>query len=219
MPYVFGPFSADRAAYRVFRGTKELTLTPKPLDLLFYLLERPGTLVTKEELLDEVWPDANVTENALAQAISELREALDDEAGSPTYVRTVARRGYRFIAPVTTVAPASPAAQPFTAAPAVPSASGGLPALAVVDFNNVTGDSEVAWLAAGIAETVTTDFAALDHFRVVDRWRVVQAARRVGASLHDVAAAVGADLIVAGSYQRNGPHLRITARVVDVLKR
>jgi TolB-like protein/tetratricopeptide (TPR) repeat protein len=87
-----------------------------------------------------------------------------------------------------------------------------------VDFNNVTGDSEVAWLAAGIAETVTTDFAALDHFRVVDRWRVVQAARRVGASLHDVAAAVGADLIVAGSYQRNGPHLRITARVVDVVK-
>ena len=215
MPYVFGPFSADRAAYRVFKGTTELALTPKPLDLLFYLLERPGTLVTKEELLDEIWPGANVTENALAQAVSELREALDDEAGAPTYVRTVSRRGYRFIAPVTT----SPA--PSTAPPppvASPSAPDGLQSLAVVDFTNVTGDTEVAWLAAGIAETVTTDFAALDHFRVVDRWRVVQAARRVGASLHDVASAVDADLIVAGSYQRNGPQLRITARVVDVVK-
>ena len=108
MPYVFGPFRADRAAYRVFRGTEELALTPKPLDLLFYLLERPGTLITKEELLDQVWRDANVTENALAQAVSELREALNDDASAPTYVRTVARRGYRFIAAVTTSTVALP---------------------------------------------------------------------------------------------------------------
>jgi DNA-binding winged helix-turn-helix (wHTH) protein/tetratricopeptide (TPR) repeat protein len=215
MPYVFGPFSADRAAYRVFKGTKELALTPKPLDLLFYLLERPGMLVTKEELLDEVWPGANVTENALAQAVSELREALADDASAPTYVRTVARRGYRFIAAVTTSPEAARAPHTDAGAPSAPS---GMPALAVVDFANVTGDAEVAWLAAGIAETVTTDFAALDHFRIVDRWRVVQAARRVGASLHEIAAAVGANLVVTGSYQRNGPRLRITARVVDVVK-
>ena len=214
MPYVFGPFRADRAAYRVFKGPKELALTPKPLDLLFYFLERPGTLVTKEELLDTIWPGANVTENALAQAISELRDALDDEPSAPTYVRTVARRGYRFIARVTTGEPETSASRrdtPHTASEAAQ-------VLAVVDFTNVSGDSEVGWLAAGIAETVTTDFAALDHFRVVDRWRVVQAARRVGANLHEIAAAVGADLVVAGSYQRNGPHLRITARVVNVVK-
>lgn len=215
MPYVFGPFTADRRAYRVFKGSTELALTPKPLDLLFYLLDRPGTLVTKEELLDTVWPGANVTENALAQAVSELREALDDDAGAPVYVRTVARRGYRFIATVTTTATAT--ATPLAAAVA-PVPRDGPQALAVVDFVNVTGDAEVAWLSAGIAETVTTDFTALNHFRVVDRWRVVQAARRVGASLHEIAAAVGADLVVTGSYQRNGPRLRVTARVVDVVK-
>jgi DNA-binding winged helix-turn-helix (wHTH) protein len=214
MPYVFGPFTADRAAYRVFRGSTELALTPKPLDLLFYLLDRPGTLVTKEELLDTVWPGANVTENALAQAVSELREALDDDAGAPEYVRTVARRGYRFIATVTTTisTPSQAAATP------APQAGSHPQALAVVDFVNVTGDAEVAWLAAGIAETVTTDFTALDYFRVIDRWRVVQAARRVGASLHEIGAAVGADLLVTGSYQRNGPRLRVTARVVDVVR-
>jgi DNA-binding winged helix-turn-helix (wHTH) protein len=214
MPYVFGPFTADRAAYRVFRGSTELALTPKPLDLLFYLLDRPGTLVTKEELLDTVWPGANVTENALAQAISELRNALDDDAGAPKYVRTVARRGYRFIATVTTTAPPTPPPRATANAPA----SRGAQSLAVVDFVNVTGDPEVAWLSAGIAETVTTDFTALGYFRVVDRWRVVLAARHVGASLHEVAAAVGADLVVTGSYQRNGPRLRVTARVVDVTK-
>jgi DNA-binding winged helix-turn-helix (wHTH) protein len=214
MLYVFGPFTADSAAYRVFKGKDELPLTPKLLDLLFYLLDRPGTLVTKEQLLDHVWPGANVTENALAQAVSELRDALDDEASRPAYIRTIARRGYRFIAPVTSSGEAPAGGSPSPAA--AKAAPGGLRALAVLDFANVTDDAEVAWLAAGIAETVTTDFAALDHFRVVDRWRVVQAARRVGPGLHEVAASLGADLVVTGSYQRNGSHLRITARVVDV---
>jgi DNA-binding winged helix-turn-helix (wHTH) protein len=215
MPYTFGPFTADRAAYRVFKGTREIALTPKLLDLLFCLLERPGTLVTKEELLEEVWPGANVTENALAQAVSELREALGDDAGAPQYIRTVARRGYRFVAPVAssdTTGRAAPAAA--DGGPGVAPAA--VPTLAVLDFTNVTADREVAWLAAGIAETVTTDFAALDRFRVVDRWRVLQAARRAGAGLHAVAAAVHADLVVTGSYQRNGAHLRITARLLDI---
>jgi DNA-binding winged helix-turn-helix (wHTH) protein len=210
MHYAFGPFRLDRSAYQAYRGDRSLELTPKLLDLLFYLVERPATLVTKEELLDNVWPGANVTENALAQAISELREALDDSATSPTYIRTVARRGYRFIAPVTGLE--APAAAP--AAPAA--ATDGSRTIAVLDFLNVTGDADVAWLAAGIAETVTSDLAALDYFRVIDRWRVVQVARRSGGSMHEMAAALGAGLVVTGSYQRRGTRLRITARVLDL---
>ena len=84
MTYRFGPYTADRTAYRVFAGDRTVELTPKLLDLLFFLLERPATLVTKEELLDGVWPDANVTDNALAQAISELREALGDVPSAPS---------------------------------------------------------------------------------------------------------------------------------------
>jgi DNA-binding winged helix-turn-helix (wHTH) protein/tetratricopeptide (TPR) repeat protein len=221
MTYRFGPFLADRTTYSVFEGGRSLTLTPKLLDLLFYLLERPATLVTKEELLDAVWPDANVTDNALAQAISELRDALGDAASAPTFIRTVARRGYRFIAPVDS------AVQPRTQARAGASEAGdighdghaaGLDTVAVLDFTNVTGDADVAWLAAGIAETVTSDLAALGHFRVIDRWRVVQAVRRAGTSIHDVAAALNVDRIVTGSYQRIGPNLRITAHMVDLAR-
>jgi TolB-like protein/tetratricopeptide (TPR) repeat protein len=80
----------------------------------------------------------------------------------------------------------------------------------------VTGDPDVAWLGAGIAETVMSDLAALDHFRVVDRWRVVQAGRRTDGGMHEIAAAVEARLVVTGSYQRIGPNLRITARLVDL---
>src|SRR6185295_15712420 len=108
MQYSFGPFRADREAYRAWNGPHALELTPKLLGLLFYLLDRPATLVTKEELLDGVWPNANVTDNALAQAVSELREAIGDSAAAPTYIRTVARRGYRFVATVDRVAAQTP---------------------------------------------------------------------------------------------------------------
>src|SRR5215468_8765193 len=97
-PYRFGPFLVDPAGYRVLKGDAPVGLTPKLLDLLIHLLDHAGALVSKEELLDALWPGANVTENALTQAVSELRQALGDDAGDPQYIKTVARRGYRFIA-------------------------------------------------------------------------------------------------------------------------
>jgi DNA-binding winged helix-turn-helix (wHTH) protein len=95
--YRFGPFLLDRARYRVVRGDTPLDLSPRLLDLLLFLVERREDLVTKEALLDGLWAGANVTGNALAQAISELRQALGDDAQAPVFIRTVARRGYRFI--------------------------------------------------------------------------------------------------------------------------
>lgn len=211
MPIRFGRFEADRAQYRVREGGRPLELTPKLLDLLFYFLDRPGRLLTKEELLDGVWPGANVTDNALAQAVSELRDALGDSASSPLFIRTVARRGYRFVADVD--GPPGPGAPP---APAPAPSDDDMPTLAVLDFTNMAGDSDIAWLGAGIAETVTGDLGSLNRFRVIDRWRVAEAARRTGGSLHDVGAALGARLMVTGAYQRSGSSLRITARLVDL---
>src|SRR5947208_14199704 len=98
--YRFGPFVVDRIGYRATRDNTPLDLTPKLLDLLLYLLDPAGTLVTKEQLLDALWPNANVTDNALAQAVSELRDALDEPADAPQVSKTVARKGYRFVAPV-----------------------------------------------------------------------------------------------------------------------
>lgn len=218
--YRFGPFVVDRAAYRVFEDGRPLDLSPKLLDLLLHLIENAGSLVTKEALLDALWPDANVTDNALTQAVSELRQALGDEAGDPRFIKTVARRGYRFVAAVESIAPPEgPAiAEPASAARPEPGrgAIDDLQSLAVLDFTNVAGDAESAWLSAGIAETVSGDLRALGRFKVVDRWRVMEAARRTGGSLHDVAAALRVRLAVIGSFQCHGDRVRITARVVDV---
>jgi len=207
--YRFGAFLVDRVAYRVLLNDRPVDLSPKLLDLLLYLLDHAGELVTKEDLLDALWPGANVTENALTQAVSELRQALGDAAGSPRFIKTVARRGYRFVAPVETVH-AAPAA-PTVASPADDGS------VAVLDFTNVTGDEEVAWLSAGIAETVSADLRALGRFRVVDRWRVNEAVRRYGGAMHEIAAALQVRLVAVGSFQSSAGRVRITARVVDVV--
>ena len=224
--YQFGAFRFDRVGYRLSRDAEIVDLTPKLLDLLLYLLERPATLVTKDELLDAVWPGANVTENALAQAVSDLRQHLGDDASAPTFIRTVARRGYRFVAAVTPIATPleSPSAQPPAAAGepsrrTASSAQGSDPrakTIAVLDFAQAAPDAESAWLSTGIAETVTNDLRRLGHFRVVDRRRVLEAVRATDGSLAQISTALGAQLLVVGSIQRSQQKVRITSCIVDV---
>ena len=222
MTYRFGPYTLDPAAYRLLRDRESdseiVQLSPKIIDLLLYLVARPAALVSKDDLFKALWPDVAVTDNALTQAVSELRQALGDDPSKPTYVQTVARRGYRFIAPVTTTA----ATQGATArVPASVADTGPLrsteqpPAIAVLDFTNVSNDRELAWLSSGIAETVTNDLRATSPLRVVDRMRVVEAVRRGGPDLSALRAELHLDLAVVGSFQRSGSRLRITARVVD----
>ncbi len=219
MTYRFGPYTLDPAGYRLLRDGDPIQLSPKIIDLLLYLVARQPALVSKEDLFKALWPDVAVTDNALTQAVSELRQALRDDPSKPTYIQTVARRGYRFIAPVTTAAPvaveAHGPAPPAMSGVAVHEAGAAQLSIAVMDFANVSGDRELAWLSSGIAETVTNDLRATSPMRVVDRVRVVEAIRRSGSDLSSVRAELHLDLAVVGSFQRAGQRLRVTARVVD----
>jgi DNA-binding winged helix-turn-helix (wHTH) protein len=206
--YRFGPFTVESTAYRLLKNGAVVQVSPKVIDLLLYLVARPSLLVTKEELFTALWPDVAVTDNALTQAVSELRQALGDDSSNPRYVQTVARRGYRFIA--TVQLPELQTAVSSDVAVMRP------PALAVLDFTNVSGDGSLAWLSSGIAETVTNDLRSGLHLRMVDRTRVVEAVRRVGTDLDTLRRELGVDLVVVGSFQKAGDRLRITARAVDV---
>ena len=91
--YRFGPFLLDSAGFRLLRDGQPISLGPKALDLLFLLASRPAALVSKDEILAALWPDVAITDNALTQVISDVRQALGDRAGAPKYTQTVARRG------------------------------------------------------------------------------------------------------------------------------
>jgi DNA-binding winged helix-turn-helix (wHTH) protein len=94
----FSAFRIDRRAGELTRAGAPIPLRPKTWAVLVYLAERPGMLVTRDELLDAVWPDVAVTPDTLTKSIGELRLALGDDAAAPRFISTVHRRGFRFTA-------------------------------------------------------------------------------------------------------------------------
>src|SRR4029453_4667011 len=103
---VFDPFSLDLANECLWKGSQAIKLRPKAFAVLHYLLQRPGQLVTKEELLNAVWPETFVGEAVLKVAIGQIREALGDDSTSPRFIETAHRRGYRFISQIVEREPA-----------------------------------------------------------------------------------------------------------------
>jgi DNA-binding winged helix-turn-helix (wHTH) protein/tetratricopeptide (TPR) repeat protein len=103
---IFLPFRLDPANAQLWRNDEEIVLRRKAFDVLRYLVDHPGQLVTKAALLDAVWGDVAVGDTMPAICVGELRRALGDEAKTPQFIETVHGRGYRFIAKITTAAAA-----------------------------------------------------------------------------------------------------------------
>jgi pimeloyl-ACP methyl ester carboxylesterase len=102
----FPPFQLDLSAGRLSCGPKPLDLPPKAFGVLRYLAERPGQLVSKEELLQGIWPDVHVSSDVLKVTIAEIRRVLDDPCREPRFIETAHRRGYRFVGRTEKSAPA-----------------------------------------------------------------------------------------------------------------
>jgi cholera toxin transcriptional activator len=100
--YRFGVFEADAAAGELRRQGIRIKLNAQPFHVLLMLLEQPGELLTREEISRELWPDGTFVdyEHGVNSAVNRIREALGDTASNPRFVETLARRGYRFVAPV-----------------------------------------------------------------------------------------------------------------------
>lgn len=98
--YEFDDVHVDPRAFRVWKAGRPVALEPKAFEVLLFLVENPGRLVEKKELLERVWPDTVVTESAMTRVIADLRKALGDPAREARYIETVPTRGYRFIAEV-----------------------------------------------------------------------------------------------------------------------
>ena len=106
MLYRFGVFEADSTTGELRRQGLRVKLHSQPLQILFMLLERPGELLTREEICRELWPGGTVVdyEHGVNSAVNRIREALGDKANNPRFVETLARRGYRFVAQVERIA-------------------------------------------------------------------------------------------------------------------
>jgi TolB-like protein/DNA-binding winged helix-turn-helix (wHTH) protein/Tfp pilus assembly protein PilF len=105
---VFLGFHLDTANQCLWRGQQRVAIPPKPYDMLRYLVENPGRLVTQDELLDKLWPEIYVNPELIRKYILDIRKTLGDRPDKPEFIETVPKRGYRFIAPVVDESEAEP---------------------------------------------------------------------------------------------------------------
>jgi len=121
--YRFGVFEADMVTRELRRSGVRVRLHAQPFQILAILLARPGELVTREEIAQQLWPDGAFVdfEHGVNSAVNRLREALGDTASQPRYVETLSRRGYRFLAPVERIGTGAPAARSVLTPPPTPS--------------------------------------------------------------------------------------------------
>src|SRR5262249_12878092 len=185
------------------RGDRAIDLRPKSFEVLRYLVENAGRLVSKDELIEAVWPSVNVTDGSLARCVSDVRQALDD--GEQRFIKTVPRRGYRFAAAV-----CLHAQEPKQPTPALPHK----PSIAVLPFLNMTGDSQQDYFADGIVEEIITALSRMHWlFVIASNSSFIYRGRAV--DMMRVGRELGARYLLEGGVRRTANRVRITARLVD----
>src|SRR5215471_8941491 len=134
----FGPFRLDAEAGILFRGAEPLPVGKRAVTLLRVLIERPGTPVSKDVLIEAAWSGLAVEESNLTVQVAALRKVLGVEPGGETWIETLPRRGYRFVGPIAAEENTDAPAPRTSVAPTV--ALPDKPSIAVLPFQNMSGD-------------------------------------------------------------------------------
>jgi TolB-like protein/Flp pilus assembly protein TadD len=212
--YRFEDFTLLPGERQLLKGGVDVVLRPKAFDTLLCLVEHHGHAVSKDRLLDTVWPEVNVSEAVLTHCIAEVRRALSDEVRRPRFVKTMSRHGYKFIAEVVAESLDREHPAPTPAAHAVTSSPPPASAIVVLPFANMSADPENEFLCDGLSEELINALTKVGGLQVVAhsssfsfKGRDVDA-REVGRQLH-----VGT--ILEGSVRKTGDRLRVSAQLID----
>jgi TolB-like protein/DNA-binding winged helix-turn-helix (wHTH) protein len=239
----FGIFEADLEAGEICKQGRKIHLQEQPFQVLAALLERPGQVVTRDELRRRLWPDHTFVDfdHGLNKAIKKIREALDDSVEHPLYIETLPKHGYRFIACIAAGAPRGRRWWPYfvlagigvTLGLAVVLDVGGLrnrlmayapghhagvalkvKSIAVLPLENLSPDPTQEYFADGMTDELITHLGKIGSLRVISRTSVVRYKRTVK-PLPEIARDLGVDDVVEGTIQRSGDRLRINIQLLD----
>jgi protein kinase/serine/threonine-protein kinase len=208
----FGDFELDLARHDLRLNGAPLALHATPLRLLVYLVRHRERAVSKQELLDEVWSDAIVSDTALSSALKELRRALGDDGASQRMISTLRGRGYRWIAPVEVRSAAARAASAGIAR--LPAPAPRAQRLAVLPLKNLTADRDDQYFADGVTEDIVAQVAKIRGLSVVSS---TSSSRFQGStkSLREIADELAVGYVVEGSVRREGKRVRIVSQLID----
>src|SRR5438876_367782 len=203
--YEFGGFRLYPADRQLLRGDRPVPLTPKVFDTLVLLVQSGGRLIEKDEFLARIWPDTVVEEVGLAHNISQLRRALQNELDDSSFIETVPKRGYRFIAPVR-VLPVDREERDTRII------------LGVSPFENLIGDADRDYLADSLTEEVIASLGQIDPDRLAVIGRTsMMAYKRTTKSIAEIGRELNAGYLIESSIRAEGGRLRVTAKLIRVL--
>ena len=173
MEFVFGDYRLDVDRRELRRGAELIAIEPQVFDILVYLLQNRERVVSKDDLLASVWGGRIVSESTLGSRVAAVRKAIGDRGKGERLIRTVSRKGLRFVGPVREQPnPASSLSNPPTVAAAQPTLGLALPdrpSIAVLPFANMSGDPQQDYFADGIVEEITTALSRIRWLFVIAR--------------------------------------------------
>jgi TolB-like protein/cytochrome c-type biogenesis protein CcmH/NrfG len=213
------------------RSGESIAVEPQVFDLLIYLVENRERVVTKDDLIENIWDGRIVSESTLTSRINAARKAVGDSGRDQAIIRTIARKGFRFVgeveAPQKAPVPGPRAAtEPNGKLSRSPGAAAEprrdqLPvldrtAIAVLPFINLSGEAEQEYFSEGISEDIITALSKLRWFYVIAR-NSSFAYKGKSVHLKQIGEELGVGYVVEGSVRKDGDHVRITAQLNDVV--
>jgi TolB-like protein len=217
--FLFSDYRLDTDRRELRCGSEAIALEPQVFDLLVYLVKNRDRVVSKDDLLSSIWGGRIVSDSTLTSRINAARNAVGDSGEEQKLIRTIARKGFRFVGDVrgpkgdapAYAAPPDEGRKPLHAALPLPDR----PAIAVLPFTNMTDDPSQDYFSDGISEDIITALSKLRWFFVIARnSSFIYKGKAV--HLKQIAEELGVAYVVEGSVRKVGERVRITAQLNDV---
>jgi len=208
----FSEHTLDTERRELRRGQEAVAVEPQVFDLLAYLVQNRDRVVSKDDLIASIWSGRIVSDSTLTSRINAARKAIGDSGEDQKLIRTIARKGLRFVGQVRLE---REDAAPRDEAPRQALPLPDRPAIAVLPFTNLTGDPQQEYFSDGISEDIITALSKLRWFFVIARNSSFIYKGRA-AHLKEIAEDLGVGYVVEGSVRRGGDRLRVTAQLNNV---
>lgn len=209
MRLLFGDCVLDLARGELQRSGKPVHIRTKVFEVLRHLIQNRDRIVSRDDLLSEIWRDVTVSDATLSSTMRAMRRAIGDDARKPRYIKTLHGRGYRFVAEVA-------ADNDDSGAPAVPDLHARTPpenlSIAVLPFENLNADPGLDYLADGLPEDIITDISRFKLLTVISRSSSYRY-RGSGIDLRQIGEELGVNYVLQGSVRRVGEAVRVSVQL------
>ncbi len=214
MQFRFEDYALDIERRELRRGAQQIAVEPQVFDLLVYLVQNRERVVTKDDLLDAVWSGRFVSESNLTTRINAARKAVGDSGQEQRLIRTVARKGFRFVGAVTTATENARDATTSAAPTGMPLPLPDKPSIAVLPFQNMSDDPEQEYFGDGVVEEIITAISRVHWLFVIARNSSFTYKGRA-VDIKVVGRELGVRYVLEGSVRKASNRVRITGQLVD----